>query len=370
MFLVLPMVAGAALGGSLGFSGNRSRTTQTVDQTQTGSQTGRNLQRLDPGAQRHVDQMRQQGLNAQQMVQGQPGSFIAGPNQQMQFGADTMQRIAGLDPNTPFQQIDPHMIGAPGQVQADPRAGQFSFTPEQYDNRRTQDFMDPFEQTVVAGLQADFDRQRQMGLQAANQQATAAGAFGGSRGEVLQAQALDDVNLREMGQLAQVRSAGFQNAQQAGLGEHSLMQNLGFGAAQAQMQGQLAGAGMGLQAGLANQAIGLQAAGMNQQAGLQAGLANQQAQLAAAGIDMQGLGLALQGGSQLFGAGEAFRGINQSQLQEGIFRAQLGQDFLTGGLGPVGMDQFSTQNTQQHLQGTTVGRESGGGFNLGFGFRG
>lgn len=73
-------------------------------------------------------------------------------------------------------------------------------------------YMDPYQDQVIGGIQGDFAKQRDAALTAGAQAATAAGAFGGSRSGVLQAEALKDVNANEANTLAALRSRGFSDA--------------------------------------------------------------------------------------------------------------------------------------------------------------
>lgn len=100
-----------------------------------------------------------------------------------------------------------------------------------------QQFFNPFQQNVVSGVQQDFDRQRQQALMAAAQQATGAGAFGGSRSGILQAQALRDINQNEANTLANLRYSGYNNA--LGMAGQNAQQLLGAGELQRQIQNQL-----------------------------------------------------------------------------------------------------------------------------------
>ena len=117
-------------------------------------------------------------------------------------------------------------IGALGTAQ-EYTAGA-GYTPTAY-----QQFMDPFTEDVIARTQQDIaDKGAQQQLQA---QASAAGqgAFGGSRQAVLQGQIAADVMDQQARTGAQLRSAGFQQAQQAA--QQAATQQL----RQAQLTGQL-----------------------------------------------------------------------------------------------------------------------------------
>ena len=106
-----------------------------------------------------------------------------------------------------------------------------------------QQFMDPYTEDVIARTQQDIaDKGAQQQLQA---QASAAGqgAFGGSRQAVLQGQIAADVMDQQARTGAQLRSAGFQQAQN--LAQQAAQQQL----RQAQLTGQLGQtvAGLGVQ---------------------------------------------------------------------------------------------------------------------------
>ena len=127
-------------------------------------------------------------------------------------------------------------IGALGTAQ-EYTAGA-GYTPTAY-----QQFMDPFTEDVIARTQQDIaDKGAQQQLQA---QASAAGqgAFGGSRQAVLQGQIAADVMDQQARTGAQLRSAGFQQAQN--LAQQAAQQQL----KQAQLTGQLGQtvAGLGVQ---------------------------------------------------------------------------------------------------------------------------
>ena len=120
-----------------------------------------------------------------------------------------------------------------------------SFTPTDF-----RQFMDPFTEDVIARTQQDIaDKGAQQQLQA---QASAAGqgAFGGSRQAVLQGQIAADVMDQQARTGAQLRSAGFQQAQN--LAQQAAQQQL----RQAQLAGQLGVSQAGL--GQLGQQMGVQ----------------------------------------------------------------------------------------------------------------
>jgi hypothetical protein len=125
-------------------------------------------------------------------------------------------------------------------------------------------YMNPYEDQVVNQSLADIDRARQLAGNQADASAMAAGAFGGSRQAVMQAENNRNFLDQQARTASGLRQAGFQNAQQMAL------QDIG-----ATNRASEFGLGQQMQASLANQGVDAQAQQFAQQAGLQAALANQ-----------------------------------------------------------------------------------------------
>tara|TARA_R100001163_G_C5067832_1_gene207275 strand:+ start:791 stop:1711 length:921 start_codon:yes stop_codon:yes gene_type:complete len=102
-----------------------------------------------------------------------------------------------------------------------------------YDPTSYKDFMSPFTEDVIATTQADIARQGQMQQNQLAGNAISQGAFGGSRQGVAQAEIARNVLDQQARTGAQLRSAGFQQAQQAA--QQAANQQL----RQAQLTGQL-----------------------------------------------------------------------------------------------------------------------------------
>jgi len=156
---------------------------------------------------------------------------------QKQAIASAMQGVGSF---APFLQQGAEAVGQGiGQLgTAQQRVAAAGIDPMSY-----QQFMDPFTEDVIARTQQDIaDKGAQQQLQA---QASAAGqgAFGGSRQAVLQGQIASDVMDQQARTGAQLRSAGFQQAQN--LAQQAAQQQL----RQAQLTGQLGQtvAGLGVQ---------------------------------------------------------------------------------------------------------------------------
>lgn len=118
-------------------------------------------------------------------------------------------------------------------------------------------YMNPYTQQVIDASMADLERQRQMQQNIGGQQASAAGAFGGSRQGVAEA-LTNEAFLRQGGQLAAgLRQQGFESAQQRALQDIQSQ----YAADVANRQAGLAGAQFRL--GSAQQLGGLAGSGFN-----------------------------------------------------------------------------------------------------------
>ena len=179
-------------------------------------------------------------------------SDLTGGGTQMPFAA---QQLAGLSQGQrdaitratqgvgafqPFLQQGAEAVGQGiGQLgTAQQRVAAAGIDPTSY-----QQFMNPFMEDVIATTQQDIaDKGAQQQLQA-QARAVGQGAFGGSRQAVLQGQIASDVMDQQARTGAQLRSAGFQQAQN--LAQQAAQQQL----RQAQLTGQLGQtvAGLGVQ---------------------------------------------------------------------------------------------------------------------------
>jgi len=194
------------------------------------------------------------GYNAAQV---DPGSFNFQAPSNIGYNAATVNA-----PNRSMYEYNPMMVNAG------------SYDAGQLANTSLDPYMNPYTNTVIDNSLNDIERARAMSENMSDAQATAAGAFGGSRQALMRTENnrnFLDQSARTSGQL---RQAGYQNAQQAALrdiaGRDSANQfNLGL-----DMQGQLANQAA---TGRANEFAG----GIAAQQAMQAGLANQAAQNAA-----------------------------------------------------------------------------------------
>lgn len=188
----------------------------------------------------------------------------------MAGGANTQ---AVVPPQNVFQGSSQALTGATQAAQ-----GAAQFQPQSLGGMDLSQFQNPFQQQVLDPALADIERQRQMGVNDVGLAATRAGAFGGSRQGVAEAEtnraALDAVARTSGG----LRSQGFQQAQ---------------GAAQQDIANQLAGQQLNL--------------GASSQLG-----------------NLSNLG---------FGFGQQ---INQQQAQQGAQQQALAQQLINAGKGQFG----------------------------------
>jgi len=229
-------------------------------------------------------------------------------------------------------------------------------------------FMDPYTQQVIDAEQAEIARLGEKQKQQARGQQIKAGAFGGSRGAIQEAEIGRNVLEQQARTGAQLRSQGYQQAAQQA--QQAFEQSKGRQLQGAGMSGQLAGQGAQLgmsaqqqaaanaralaQSGLAAQQLrgqtGLQAGAMGQQAALQGGqLGLSAAQMAQRGAQAGGqLGLQYGQLGQADVAQLAAMAGQQGQMAQGIgaLAGQAGQ--LGGRLGALGQVQAGLgQQAQQ-----------------------
>ena len=173
--------------------------------------------------------------------------------------------------------------------------GALAGTGAMYDPNSYQDFMNPYEDQVIDNTMADIRRQGDIAQQGVRAQAVGAGAFGGSRGQIAQSELDRNVMKQQADTAAQMRAAGFQNAQQAAM--NAFESGMGRQQQLGQLTGQI-GAGLG--------SLGAQTGQLGQQLG---GLGIQQA-----GLGEMGTNLNTQDIQNLMTTGATERGINQAGL--------------------------------------------------------
>ena len=201
-----------------------------------------------------------------------------------------------------------------GQAQGMTAGANYNFDPTSY-----QSYMDPYMEDVIQQQYKDIQRQGDIQKQGANAQAVGAGAFGGSRQGIQQAEMNRNVLDQQARTGSQLRSAGFQQAsglaQQAAANQaqQQLQQASQYGQ-QAQAYGNLGLAGAS-QMGQVGQGLG-SLAQLTGQIGQSTGALGQslgQMGTATAGLGQLGQQMNVQDINTLMGTGA----LNQGQTQKG-----------------------------------------------------
>jgi hypothetical protein len=299
---------------------------------------------------------------------GPSGFSLAGGPQQVQGPANTGPSVGAGSVGGPggYERVQ-----APGQnvlqnVQG-PGGPQQTSTQSFTQQGTAQNFMNPYMQNVVNIQQREAVRADDIARQSRNARATQAGAFGGSRQAIMEAEA--GRNLQT--QLGDIQAQGLNQAYQQAQQQFNTEQGLGFQSQQANQRAGLDTSQMGLQAALANQrgsldlsAQQLQAQQANQRAGLDtnqmglqaslanarnsldAGIANQQMAYQYAGLGQQAA-LANQRAGLDFN--NQYLDAQRAGEQSRQFGANLGLEGARTGLqaaqtlGQLGSEQFNQQ---------------------------
>lgn len=235
------------------------------------------------------------------------------------------------------QAVQTNQIGT-GPINAQQIGGQ-TVQAAQFDPNAMSRYTNPYEDQVVQQTISDLDRARQMTQNQNAANAVSAGAFGGNRDALVQAETnknfLSEVGrqtgaLRQAGynQGAQMQQADLNRQQQAGMqtaqfGQQADLANQAQqlaadrASAQFDLQGQTETGRQALQSGLAAQQLNMQgdlanqrASGQEAQLGLQAGLANKNAMMRAQQLN-QAAGL--QGSQNRLGAAQNMAGLGGLQ---------------------------------------------------------
>ena len=145
-------------------------------------------------------------------------------------------------------------------------------------NQDLSSYMNQYDNAVVDNTLSDLDRARQIQGQTIGANATAAGAFGGSRHALREAENNRNFYEQAADTSAQLRQSGFNNAQQMGLTDIGNTMQANLANQGANLQANSLTANLSQQGNMANQSAANQAAQFGAQSQNQAGLANQAAQ--------------------------------------------------------------------------------------------
>lgn len=181
----------------------------------------------------------------------------------------------------------------------------------------SQAYMSPYMQNVVQAQQREARRASEIARNQQQAQAVGAGAYGGSRQAIVEAERQRNLAT----QLGDIQAQGLQGAYQQGMGQFN-----------------------------AEQAAYLQAQQANQQANLQAAIQNQQAQQAAQQMQEQsrqfGAGLGIQGYGQTLQAAQLLGQQGAQEFQQDM--AALQAKMQAGGMGQQQQQQVINQAIQNY----------------------
>jgi len=315
-------------------------------QVQAAMQAAQNVAQFQPGqvsaqpinAQFNPNQVQAQGVNATQMGMDRIGQLN-------QVGGVNAQQV-GMANAVPTQNIAFDRVGQTGpvatqQVQADRvNAGQFSQT-------NMNPYMNQYQQGVIDPALRDIERARQMQQNENAASAVSAGAFGGSRQGLVEAETNRAALQQSADTAARLRQQGFESGANRAQADLNRSLQADTTSAQLGLQGNLANQRAGLQSGLqsqqlntqrdlANQRSGLAANTEMARQGLQSGLAaqgqNTQRMLANQSADLRGQQLSQQAQQQNIQNELARQRANQStraQLEQGQMQGNLAADTTT-----------------------------------------
>jgi hypothetical protein len=250
-------------------------------------------------------------------------------------------------------------LGQSVTQQARDYAAQQAAAGQQYARQMTdpyavQQYMNPYQSAVTDVQVQAAQRQADIATNARKSQAARAGAYGGSRQAIENAEA----NRSLATQMDTIRAQGQQAAYDKAIQAMQYGSNLG-------LQG-LGGAQQGLGTALQGGQLGLSGIGQAM-AGQQAGLAGlgQAGQLY--GLGMQGAGMGLQGTQQqLAGTAQGMQGAQSAMQGAGVGLSGVGQAINAGQYGLQGA-QVGLQGTAQGMQGAQTGLQGVSGQQAGYG---
>ena len=309
--------------------------------------------------------MRAAGFGAEQeAMRGQRGILdaargIAGQVGRAQSGAGEATQRARAE--TAAAGRDLRSAGRMGRGTALQGIAQLAGTGQEYDPSSASKYMDPYNRDVIEAQQAEIARLGEKQKQDARSQQIQAGAFGGSRGAIQEAEIGRNVLQQQAKTGAELRSQGFQQAQQQA--QQAFEQSQGRRQQAAQLTGQLgqAGAQTGISAaGQAGQ-LGLSAEQLAQRGALEGGQLGMSGQMNQGQLAQQAaqMGISVQ---ELQGQLAQQRGMMGMQGQQGIGalagqRAGIGQN--------MGSQYMQGQQLGANVFGDRMGRMQGAASGMG-----
>lgn len=262
----------------------------------------------------------------------------------MYEAAQNAQRAAqlGRAPTVSAQQVGTPMMQAAQMGPAERLSTQSFAAPGS-----AQAYMSQYMQDVVNAQQREARRASEIQGTYDDAAAVRAGAFGGGRHALMEAERRRNLAT----QLGDIQATGLQKAYEQAQGQFNVEQQARLAAQQANQQAGLTVGGQNLsaqqQANVQNQAAALQAQGMNAQQAMQAALANQQMQ---GQYDVQGAQLGLQAAESLRQAGIGSLSGAQQLATQNLQQAGLGQG-AAGLYGQLGSQQANISGQYANIAG-------------------
>lgn len=199
-----------------------------------------------------------------------------------------------------------------------------------------QQYMNPYTQQVIERGEQDVARQREQALNALGAQATAAGAFGGSRFGLSEGETYGQYGRMAADMAAQQRQAAFQQAQQAAQFDIGTQYEAQRANELARQQAFEDAARRKLTASQASAANALQASMANQQAAINAAQMQQAGAAGLAGLGQQAFGQGMAVQSQI-----AQQAAQQRAIQQQMLDAQRAQVMGATGAPLAGLGTLS-----------------------------
>jgi len=299
------------------------------------------------------------GFNAYTPYSNNPQDYVAGFSplqQQAQSSAANLQTPGQFGAATGLTGMGAMQMGRLGNQMG--QAGNM-YAQQATNPYATQAYMSPYENDVINQQLAE--NARQYGIQGVGEQAaaTSAGAFGGSREALMNAENTRNQNIQANNITATGLQNAFQNAQQA----QQFGANLGLQGQQAQLgalQGQMSGANQ--LANIGNQQLGAQQSILGTQNQLGAQQQNQQQNVINQAV--QNYATAQQYPFMQLGLlNSMLRGLPMQQSSTSMYQAAPSTVSQLGGLGIAGLGAASMYNTAtgSHASGGQVTSMSVGG---------
>ena len=236
-----------------------------MNQAITGAQAGMNFQPSMASAQ----------------TVGAPGGPMNIANQGVNAQNVTAQNVGQFGPvgvgNIASQGVNAQQIGALPGIQAQNVGGQ-TVQAQSLANTDLSPYQNQYTSGVIDAAMGDINRAREMTQNQNAASAVSAGAFGGDRQALVEAETNRNFGRQASDMAMNLRNQGFQNAQAAAQTDLNRAQDAGGQNAQSAMQAALANQQAGLSAGQQNQQLNFARQQANQQSALSAGRAQQASQ--------------------------------------------------------------------------------------------